>query len=467
MTGALNLSLRPLSSAMQSMAVKREGFISRYFCQNNGVGDQYNLLKPIVLSGDFEVELSVYIDATGTFHQLLSGTGFTFNVKADDATILFKNGYINKSFSQKVIRGKFNTIIIKRLGGLLICVVNGVSESSNQPVTNFNIQVIAGWYDYGTPSPLKGIVAGLKIWQGGDRNSDNSVLTDWYKFDDQDSIYQRNHAVVPESELISIGNEWVIPGVYTGELTYTDNSISVINVDNELGTRASKVFDNLVIGQAYLVKTTHTGVDTYNVYAREGDIPGAGSIVYSSATQSTGNYLEFVFTATQTSMNILYSRGGSAGDIYADNISIKEFHGCEIVGGMPEDWFLAERQPHWDYWLKPNFWDAANVITTGACTAVGNSIEFSMTNTTLAGARLPGIEDVHVYQISGYSDVSGVINPTQSTGFADNIAVALERRFVYDSTGVGLTLGIKRQQGEIVTGQVRDITVREKLEIAQ
>lgn len=469
MTGALNLSLRPLSSAMQSMAVKREGFISRYFRPNNGTGDSGDLLTPIVIpaGADFKIQSWVSVDNFDTFYQIFSGDRTTFNTQASTGLLtlflpILSGGSVSRSTTGVIDLNKLNNVVVRVTGGDLFISINGVEEEmvALPALDDFIISRFCGRTNIGSSSQYVGIMPPTMVWI-------NDVLTDWYKFDDPNSVYQRNHAVAQGVELVGTGNEWLIPGSYTGELTYTDDSVSVINADNEIGTRASKVLDNLVVGQTYLVKTKHVGVDTYNVYIREGDVAGVGAIVYSSTTQFAGNYLEFVFSATQESMNILYSRGGSSGDIYAENISIKAFHGCEIVGGMPEDWFKVERQPHWDYWLGvqnlfgPTSDGAVSWTYDGNGTYTKDSDTWGQLGENFGNVSVPG-----TYQVGFNYSGSGLRLYTQNpAGGNQFLAVPNAGRVLWDYAVP--KAGLWFDSNVAIGAEISNISFRRKLEIAE
>jgi hypothetical protein len=444
--------------------VRTDYNLQRYFRDNNGVGDYYQLLEPIVLSGDFEFELSVYIDATGTFHQLLSGIGFTFNVKADDSIILFKNGYINKSFNQKVIRGSFNTIIIKRLGGLLICVVNGVSESSNQPVTNFNIQVIAGWYDYGTPSPLEGIVAGLKIWQGGDRNSDNSVLTDWYKFDNPNSAYQRNYVVAQGENLcleepVYLGMGWT--QIVDGFTANTENYTGVM-------------WSGAIEGETYLISC-------YQYDIENPGLSSSGSLEGDDWRYSEIDGVRY-WLVTASSSGRLGFKADNNGIFKIKDCSIQKWSGAEIIGGMPKDWFKVERQPHWDYWLGPElspnltmdtdlygwagsgvddgywFWDNGRAACAGL-----NSYNHNI-------AKYGIFELGNTYRISydGWVDNAGFGHQDGGNQVIPELTInTLVNHVEHDWVADSSNFNIKRTIGTVNNGWLDNVSIRRKLEIAQ
>jgi len=449
----------PLRPAMTQPLTSPYELITRSVFELNGT-QWGELSDQIVLPNVFELEI-FFSSALESAQRLVANNETDFSLHLNGTAkpsvkLTAGNGDISYiTLADTVNDGKARSIIFKRNGDTFT--LTSEYETLVRVFEDIGTLTIDGVLGVESSNQrLIGIAFGLKIWTNGDRNTGDLILN--VPFDESGSDYQRNRAVALGVSLlpatsIADGTGWASTSVEF------DNALIFENEDNFAGA-------NYDIGYSYST-TYEIEFEIFDYVS--GNLQATFEGVGSENKAGNGIYKVYLKSpaAGLTRFSLRARNGVGEGTFKVRNISIRGWSGVILQNALPEHWLQIERKRYWDYWLKPNFWDAANVITTGACTATGNSIEFSMTNTTLAGARLPGIEDSHVYQISGYSDVVGVINPTQSTGFADNIAVPLENRFVYDSTGVGLTLGIKRQQGEIVTGQVRDITVREKLEIAQ
>lgn len=309
-------------------------------------GTQYaTLSEPVVLDGDFEVELLV-APVGEDFMQLLSGEGDTFNVRADNQLVLILGGSTVSTFPVAVDRNKINRVILKRTSLVYEAFVNGSSASHTAVELNgFSIETILGHTSYGTPSPFQGCPFLIRIWKNGDRNT-GELVTD-LRFDEPDTIYQRNYAV--ESGSSVVGSGWVIPDGYIGILSQSQSGFIQDNSEGGGdGTRAAQVFSGLSVGTTYKVATTNAGSSTYNVYIREGSNAGNGPVVYSSVTQAPGETLEFDFEATSTDMNILYSNTGSV-ELSATCL-VETFSGCILQNTLPGDWETVQKKRWWDYW---------------------------------------------------------------------------------------------------------------------
>lgn len=149
------------------MPNRLRSFVRRYFRRNEGTTD-YASIPEVVLSGDFVISFDVLPEDTSTFHQMLSGTGCTFNIRVDDyLALVVGNSDTVLYSSEAVVRNAFNSIKLSREGSSYTFEVNGVAETVTGDVSDFLITRIMGRETYGSLSPLRGILANLKIWDGG------------------------------------------------------------------------------------------------------------------------------------------------------------------------------------------------------------------------------------------------------------------------------------------------------------
>lgn len=139
----------------------------RHFRRNEGTTD-YMTIPEVTLTGDFVIEFDALIN-NSVYSQLLSGNNSTINIRNDDG-IAMAIGGSQYNFTPSFTRGLFEHVIVTRVGDQVSCSVNGVSETLTIPVVDFNIIHLGRNTTYGTNSPLKGIIANLKIWDNSDAN---------------------------------------------------------------------------------------------------------------------------------------------------------------------------------------------------------------------------------------------------------------------------------------------------------
>ncbi|WP_276681465.1 hypothetical protein [Thalassolituus oleivorans] len=370
MTGALNLSLRPLSSAMQSMAVKREGFISRYFCAKNGVADYYQLLEPAVISAgtDFEIEFScslnnLTVDSCIVGYKTTNlGALLIYHDAPDGWRVLYYNGTVLTSWSTGIITSNSKlTTYSAVFSGDSVTFSNGSSSATG---TLNGLGSVDIYFDLIgnqiNTKLLDGIVSNLKLWRGGDRIT--GQLTDWYKFDTPNSFYQRNHAVPQGVELQSsiLGEDFggFTPESSNGQITIVGDEFRAAKISNNGPANIKRVI-TLEAGKTYKITVQHSSAELgIRGMAVGSPNDGSGSAkwdYYSGWIYSDSNgRSELVVTLDYNNIWLYLSSGLTVGSyIGYSNVSIQEWSGAEIIGGMPEDWFKVERQPHWNYWLKP------------------------------------------------------------------------------------------------------------------
>jgi len=467
MTGALNLSLRPLSSAMQSMAVKREGFISRYFRANNGVADYYQLLEPVTLIGDFEIEAECFITDL-EFAPIFGGAQFGLRTDAD-GLLRFILPRTDLSLAPRyapvgghiVAAGKLNTVTARRSGTSFYVGLNGVEASSALSDVDASISFLyvaaVDVNNQGGPSArLFGGVTKLKTWVNGDRNTGELIHN--LKFDNPNSIYQRNHAVAQGVELGFIAS--VLNSGWSFDGTAYNYSGDVFTFLGDTG--------RFEIGKSYLVDFTAV-VNAGQLLVRQST---SGSNVFD--TTVSGNFKVVITVADGSTDNVYFCSAFFDGARFAGSVvvnSIREFHGCEVVGGMPEDWFQVERQPHWDYWLDTENIFVPTAISSSWTDNGGGSFTKNQNVWSVLGEQLfegSNFEAGALYQVEYTMPVEvGNMRMFEKAGnpaiaFLDaGIAVKLDVQTNGDSTG--LWFDTNNSEGTTIS----DISFRRKMEIAQ
>jgi len=356
----------PLRPAMTQPLTSPYDLITRYFRENNGVADYYQLLEPVDLTGDFEIEAECFISDL-EFAPIFGGAQFGLRTDAD-GLLRFILPRTDLSLSPRyapvgghiVAAGKLNTFTARKSGNDFYVGLNGVEVSNTFSDIDASISFLyvaaVDVPNQGTPSArLFGGVTRLKTWVNGDRNTGDLIHN--FKFDEPNSVYQRNHAVaqginlIPENSLAS-GAGWS-----TSVLTFADALI--FDGENNFAS-ASYSTSDIKYGTYYRVD--------FELFDY---VSGNFEVVLTDTTSDyiQGNGKKSIYLKTAASgiqRVILRCRNGiGEGNFKVKNLVIREFHGCEVVGGMPEDWFQVERQPHWNYWLGPELGFVASVLNAG------------------------------------------------------------------------------------------------------
>lgn len=191
--------------------------LQRNFTYLQEAGGMYYQLSEELAFTDFEWELVIMPENDGDFHQIISGFDCTFNIRATGDVVFFINGGVSIDSVAKLVRGKFNKIIVKRVGNDYHLNVNGtIKEVTISDPLPFLVTKIGGRENYGSNSPLNGIVADLKMWNDGDRTTGTLVVD--CPFDDHFSevTYANNLAATygsaelwdKDNVYVSEGCEW-------------------------------------------------------------------------------------------------------------------------------------------------------------------------------------------------------------------------------------------------------------------
>jgi hypothetical protein len=363
MRGMLGLSMTPLVSAVRLAGTASTKYIEQYFRFNNGVGDSGDLAFPIVIPAgtDFKIQTWVNVDNFDTFYQIFSGDRTTLNTQSSTGLLtlflpILSGGSVSRSTTGVIDLNKLNNVVVRVTAGDLFISINGVEEEMVAPpaLDDFIISRFCGRTNIGSSSQYVGIMPPTMVWI-------NDVLTDWYKFDDPNSVYQRNHAVPQGVELYS--DSFALPEFYSRDgniITKTDTTSETIFIAN------------VEAGKQYRLSFRKNSHSTGSPNLRD-QFNNQYVFPLMSPLESSGKNYEFVFNPTTDGK---VGINGAASLWSISELSIKEFNGCEIVGGMPEDWVKYERQPGWEYWLEDSLATVStstNLDITRNCLKSGDS----------------------------------------------------------------------------------------------
>lgn len=319
----------PLTSPLRPALTSPYELISRSVFELNGT-QWGELSEPVVLDGDFEIELACYaVDSPNLNQTFLAGTDFRFQVVgATDKLIL---SYRDTSDARRDVvfdelefnHRKINSITIIRVGDVYTTTLNSVS----QPKTVTNIKSFApdsigvNTSGLGGSDELVGMILGFKVWTNGDRTTGDLILNE--PFDESGSDYQRNRAVA------------------LGE--------NISSVENELNCNSSTAYvtfnrDDPVEPGYYLATLTIHSVDFGGLKINL-DVGAQDSVFFSSpATVEIGFHTDdSVFAAIQA---------GASGFGGVISFSLSKWSGVILKSALPEDWMQIEKKRWRDYWLE-------------------------------------------------------------------------------------------------------------------
>ncbi len=247
--------------------------IRRNFTYLEESGGMYYQLSEEIRFTDFEWEFDLMPEDDGDFHQLIAGYGCTLNLRAADDLIFYIDGATNTTTTEKLQRGKFNRVGVKRVSGELTLTINGVGVTRTQDSTPFSVTRAGIREDHGTTSSFTGIFANLKMWNGGDRDTGTLIVDMPMANDLKQSRFEENLAAtysVDHANLLTAEPQWI-----------ESNGVYSYNGDGGLSRLATSATDPL---KYYVVKFTvsnlsgegklyqlESGFRTYTVIDAEGD----------------------------------------------------------------------------------------------------------------------------------------------------------------------------------------------------
>lgn len=305
----------------------------------NSNGTQYaTLSEPVVLDGDFEIEWAgtsadmetdqvivnrelyakLRINSSGNV-QFLPGSG---------------SGWVNHTFvsTARVDDGKIHNVRVSRLGDTYSLFVDNQLELT-ESIVGANVQLTTLFRRSSAGiEHLVGATEKLKIWKDGDRNT-GELVTD-LRFDQSDTIYQRDYAVPLGVEIASgqpsvISSSWTSLGGGAYEVSATDYH-SILWSGGEAGK-------------------------TYLVSCYQYDIAGGGL-----TPSGAGLPDDWVFGTQDRIRRWLVTLGSdgyigfktsNSGAYKIKDISIKEWSGAILENTLPGDWEKISKKSGDDFWL--------------------------------------------------------------------------------------------------------------------
>lgn len=332
----------------ESAAGRSDWYNSRYFRDNPGVGNSATFSDPISIppGEPFELEISLATDYSTSNQCILSSN----NSDPDriyinsQGYVIFKMGvYATLSGSRPYNDGKINTFSLLVSGTSVSLLEDGVIVDTG-PISDVGVNwtTLMARGDNGA-IPFIGILAEIKLWRGGDRST--GQLTDWYKLDEPNTDHQRNYALNMGIELVTNGS--FSKGLYGWTPTNVTDSAAIVNGGLSMTyVSLQQICQQSIpteVDKKYLLKVSVRDLtSTYGIQI--GDL--------SLGNQFVQGDLEFLFTGTSNNLLQLKKGGTSDSHVLFDNVSIREFHGCTILGGMSTDWFEVEMPLQATYWLS-------------------------------------------------------------------------------------------------------------------
>lgn len=407
-------------------------------------GTQYATLgEPVVLDGDFEIEC---LGALSDFIGSGFWGGYNFGLLTDSEGVLRfvlprediaeTPRYTPIGELTYLDLNKINSISVGRRGNEFFMCLNNQSEKT-QTLTDIDnalsVQYM-GVMDLGSGlnRHLDGSIFSARIWKNGDRNTGELVTN--LRFDEPDTIYQRNYAVPVESGLLG-NNLWATPTYYPNGvvLVNTPDSVTVQGSTTEGETRAVKHIDYVFSpGTTYRVSGNVTGgSESLAVFIREGSSAGVGSVVSGSGVLFSGEKFEFLFTATSTDHNIQISKAAAA-EIGVEGLEIETFSGAILENTLPGDWEEISKKSGDDFWLGVEL----SQVSSSELLGDDSDPEFQDVAPVVAG---------YVYEAyAAVSHYSGIADTGWSTGGAlggSNTGIPGEPPFRVGKPDIGSIVG--------------------------
>jgi len=305
---------------------------SRYFTDLASVSAQYYTIPSIALSGDFEVEGK--FTTVGASTQVLIGSTTSHYVAQVSNNWNVSISGVTSNFGSSVAEqdGKLHTYKLTRVGSTIEFFIDEVSRGTTGTQTGtFTLSNIGSNPTFYWP----GVLADVKIWKDGDRNT-GTLVRDYPLNED----FSQTDIVV--NSAVILGVEKVINGTFD------------VNVNDWItGIGGTKTFDNgtcqvtggvitgiyqaitTIIGKTYLVEYESTQADgNHKLRLSTGSTSLTGDI-YNGPDSAVPAKRQVVFTAISTSVTV-YLRNSLAGlTINWDNISVKEAPGYGTAINSP------------------------------------------------------------------------------------------------------------------------------------
>lgn len=304
-------------------------------------GTQYaTLSEPVVLDGDFEIEVVLLGTAltdrtqTAVSGSVSSDPWFYINgaSQGGNMAVRYNDGGDNQYLSNpKDVRdGKIHNVVLSRENGVGTLKVDEVVTdrvmAQSLVVDNLCINSSA------TDNEYFGSIFSIRIWKNGDRNT-GELVTD-LRFDESDTNYQRNYAValgvnLADSEPSTIRETWTDNG--DGSFTAVSN-----------GKYLAMAWSGVVAGKVYKISydIVHHGDGGIRV------INGAVSEPWDVST--VDGHREVSVTADSTSLGF---RHDNDAHFTISNISIREWSGAILENTLPGDWEEISKKSEDDFWL--------------------------------------------------------------------------------------------------------------------
>lgn len=345
-------------------------------------GTQYaTLSEPVVLEGDFEIEVYFNINfaANSGWSTIFSGSNFRVSgggtnddvvgqLRADGAAFGGTIGGSNPVFEPALIftSEKIERLTIVRSGSDWVF-SNGrstgtlVRSTDSVEMSTFlkNVSSVGG------DDTSSGVIFSMRVWKNGDRTS-GELVTD-LRFDEPATNHQRNYAVPVGSELVTNGDfsqglsGW---SPLSASLSSEEGVIRVTSTVSGVSARAAvTTLNDLVPGQVYRVTTNLVGsggtghINTTCVLNMRSGINGSGIFTSSPVYpfDGYGQRMELIFTADAESMNlwVRFDNGTADTSTYVEfgEISAQSWSGAILENTLPGDWEEISKKSGDDFWL--------------------------------------------------------------------------------------------------------------------
>ncbi|MFC4699401.1 hypothetical protein ACFO4O_04410 [Glaciecola siphonariae] len=480
--GAISSVLRPAISSVIQNAIG--GSVSavaqavrRYFTSfNQNAQSHITLSSPIELDGDFEIEVLIYTPNVIDAQMVLGNSGGTNNcifIANGDVHSRDTTGSTLVTSSPEILPNKLTKIKAVKTNGNIEVFINDTSGASG----SFGSLILNRvGIRQATFFPFKGIIADLKIWKGGDRNTGMLVLD--MPIDKQYEnlgLVENKSAVlttVPTNFFSSTSQSTSLA------ISGTANSISISADGTENYPRVA--YDGVLeAGKTYLITATVDLRQTGNRVFFTGSKPSTQDLRFKFHNVGTIETKTEIIRANQTELlvfideNIADTEPNTAALV--TNVSIKEIPALTPIGTF-NNITLADSQEYTQdsdgNWLgTTNYWDEDNVVSQGLETEkdvpIKGTYRIKTPDSDISLVEVPnGMPDMN----SSYKfEVTIIENNGGSFSVSDTISGVAENGFTGKFEKVFIpafypTIKLKRQAPPVDI-QFKGVSVRDYLEV--
>lgn len=302
--------------------LKKNAITRSFTSLNSAAGQYYEFATPVVLTGDFEIEMDfMYDDTILAGQRLLKSLNEDFvlyvNSSANERTLVFKSRNLSTSaYAFSTYTGQvpspdtLHNLTFKRSGNDYIMTLDGISATKTLATEFFPLAIA---HLSASATAFDGVIANFKVWTEGDRNTGTLVVDMPLDENWSTSKIARNKAIPLGSNNWGNSANQVTGGwVNNFDGTYTKASSATAGNVGEIYNIDTTVLPNTT----YVMEFTINAIEsTLNIFTRNA---GVNTLIVESL--STGTHKLLLKTGNEG--GLWFARNPFVGTI--SNVTIKE-----------------------------------------------------------------------------------------------------------------------------------------------